>query len=368
MKEHETCGICHEPYPQDQLIEFDGELYCSNCLGIETVFCSHCGERIWNDENAGSCNTPLCRSCYDDYYVTCTTCGRILSRDNAYYENDEDDPYCYNCHAQYHDDRIIHDYYYKPDPIFFGNGKRYFGVELEIDEAGECDNNADSIMFIANCNGLDHAYCKHDGSLDDGFEIVTHPMTLEYHEKEMPWEKVLNKVRAMGYTSHKAGTCGLHVHVSRDSLGETYDEQDSIIARILYFIEKHWDELIKFSRRTPRQLERWASRYGYKDQPKEILDHAKKGVHRGRYTCINLENDATIEFRMFRGTLKLNTLIATLQLVDRICDVAISLSDEQIKAMSWTTFVSGCTEPELVQYLKERQLYINDPVESEVEI
>ena len=83
---------------------------------------------------------------------------------------------------------------------------------------------------------------------------------------------------------------------------------------------------------------------------------------------MNLTNRDTIEFRIFRGTLKYNTLIATLQLLDRICDVALFLSDEEMKALSWTTFVSGCTQPELVQYLKERQLYVNDPVESEEEV
>ena len=71
-------------------------------------------------------------------------------------------------------------------------------------------------------------------------------------------------------------------------------------------MEKHWDELLKFSRRTPRQLQRWAARYDYKEQPKEILDNAKVGATgNGRYSCINLENTNTIEFRMFRGTLKL---------------------------------------------------------------
>ena len=125
---------------------------------------------------------------------------------------------------------------------------------------------------------------------------------------------------------------------------------------------------MKFSRRTQRQLERWAARYGFKEQPMEILDHAKKGYHGGRYTCVNLQNRDTIEFRMFRGTLKYNTLIATLQLVDRICNVALFLSDEQLKEMSWTTFVSGCEQSELVQYLKERRLYVNEPVEGEVEI
>ncbi len=84
--------------------------------------------------------------------------------------------------------------------------------------------------------------------------------------------------------------------------------------------------------------------------------------------CINLQNTDTVEFRIFRGTLKYNTLIATLQLVDRICDVAFSMSDGEIKSMSWTTFVSECSQPELIQYLKERRLYVNEPVSGEEEI
>ena len=156
--------------------------------------------------------------------------------------------------------------------------------------------------------------------------------------------------------------------MNRDAFGDTAARQDAAIARILYFFEKHWQELLKFSRRTPRQLERWAARYGYKEQPSDILEHAKKGGHGGRYTCVNLQNDSTIEFRIFRGTLKLNTLIATLQLVDRICDVALSLSDDELKTVSWSTFVSGCQAPELIQYLKERRLYINESVATEEEI
>ena len=71
---------------------------------------------------------------------------------------------------------------------------------------------------------------------------------------------------------------------------------------------------------------------------------------------------------MFRGTLKLNTFLATLQLVDRICDVAVNLSDAELKNLSWTTFAAGCNRPELVQYLKERRLYVNDPLDSDEEV
>ena len=98
----------------------------------------------------------------------------------------------------------------------------------------------------------------------------------------------------MGYTSHQAGTCGLHIHVNRDAFGNTEGLQDVRIARILYFFEKNWEELLKFSRRTQGQLNQWAARYGYKDQPREILDHAKKGGEGGRYSCVNLQNRDTI--------------------------------------------------------------------------
>lgn len=36
--------------------------------------------------------------------------------------------------------------------------------------------------------------------------------------------------------------------------------------------------------------------------------------------------------------------------------------------MSWSDFTAGITEPELIQYLKERRLYLNEPVESEAEL
>ena len=263
---------------------------------------------------------------------------------------------------------IIHDYYHKPEPEFRGNGSRFFGVELEVDGAGESNRNAQLILDAAN-SGEERVYIKHDGSLNEGFEIVTHPMTLEYHLKEMPWAEVLAKAKEMGYLSHQAGTCGLHVHINRTAFGETEAEQDEAIARLLYFFEKNFEELIKFSRRSPSQLKKWAARYGLKENPKEILDHAKGDCRGERYTCVNLTNAHTIECRMWRGTLKYNTLAATLQLIDRICDVALYFSDEEIKAMSWTTFVAGCAHmPELVQYLKERRLYVNEPVAVEAEV
>jgi len=58
-------------------------------------------------------------------------------------------------------------------------------------------------------------------------------------------------------------------------------------------------------------------------------------------------------------------------MVDHLCDVALFLSDEEIKALSWTSFVEQLSQekyPELIAYMKERRLYINEAVECEEEV
>ena len=367
MKETKTkkvCAECGKELSDGHWEEFDGKILCRECLEYLTVVCQDCGERMYRGANAGTSSHPLCDTCEERSYTYCEQCGRLLRNEDAYYFDDDDSdcPYCQSCFERTNR-RTIKDYYYKPDPIFYGESDRFFGVELEIDGAGEDSVYAEDVLAVGN-NNAERIYCKHDGSLSDGFEIVTHPMTLDYHINEMPWRSVVKTARNLGYTSHQAETCGLHVHVNRDSLGSTSEEQDATIGRILYFVEKNWNELLIFSRRTEYQLSRWAARYGYKDQPKEMLEHAKKG-YGGRYTCVNLTNTDTIEFRIFRGTLKYNTLIATLQIVNRICDVAFFYSDDQLRSLSWSKFVESITEPELIQYLKERRLYVNESVQGE---
>lgn len=370
MTETFTCCACGEVHPLEDRTVVDGQEFCRPCLEEETLLCHACGRRILREDNAGDEDTPLCQNCYDRYYTNCTRCGALLELEQAYYlrdDEDEEEPLCHSCYTVRSNRDEIHNYYYKPEPIFYGEGTRYFGVELEIDGAGETNGHARKLVEAAGSQGREHVYIKHDGSLEDGLEIVTHPMTLDYHLTEMPWGNVVAEALRMGYTSHKSCTCGLHVHVNRDAFGDTEAEQDDVIARILFFVENHWNELLRFSRRTRDQMEQWAARYGRKDDPKAVLDSAKLHPYE-RYKCVNLTNRNTIEFRMFRGTLKLNTLIATLQMVDRICEVALYFSDQEMQGLTWTDFVSGCKAPELVQYLKERRLYVNEPVPAAEEV
>lgn len=369
--ERNTCVFCREEYTNDEMHFFNNEPICDDCFDNETFVCSHCGERFYNNEYAGDEDTALCEDCYDNYYTRCSDCNRLISNDEAYYlddDYDDEEPYCEDCFDRENSKRYIHDYSYKPDPIFKGNGKRYFGVELEIDYGGKDEYNAEEIFNVAN-RLSENMYIKTDGSLDEGLELVTHPMTLDYHINNMPWAEVTKKALRLGYRSHNTSTSGLHIHVNRSAFGDTVEEQEDCIARILYFFESNWNELLRFSRRTIEQLQHWANRYGWREEPKLILDNAKQRCS-GRYSCVNITNYSTIEFRIFRGTLKYNTIIATLQLVNEICNVAISMSDEEIRNFAWSSFVANIdkeSNKELIKYLKERRLYVNEPVEESEE-
>lgn len=364
------CTHCGAEVHHSEADHIGNEIICRTCAAAYTRVCDCCGERMWAEDDRGEGATVLCSDCCNSYYVRCACCGHLMEAREAYYGDEDDDeeyPYCSDCFHQI--EETIHCYSYKPEPIFHGNGPRYFGVELEVDEGGRDRENAINILKIFN-KEKEYGYIKSDGSLNDGMELVTHPCTLQTHQEEVPWDETLQCFKQMGYYSHQASTCGLHVHVNRTAFGKTEQEQEESIGHVLYLFERFWQEMLRFSRRTQRQVEQWAARYGYKDSGREILKTAKAG-YQGRYTCVNLLNRDTIEFRIFRGTLKHSTLIATLQMIDLICNVAIIFTEEKLHAMSWAELMLNIRKeeyPELVQYLKERRLYINEPVAAEREV
>lgn len=367
MENTKKCVFCGCEVDNEDAVLFDETIMCETCCDEQTSICDECGKRIWSEDAEGSDYRTLCSYCNDHCYTNCENCGALIHNDDAYYLDDDDDddtPYCRECYQNCTKDRVIESYGYKPEPIFYGSGNLFLGVELEVDEGGESHSNAQKIIDIANSE-CEQVYIKHDGSINDGFEIVTHPMDLEYHMNSMPWKEIMTNAVHMGYRSHMSTTCGLHVHCSRSAFGNTHDEQEDAIARVIYFVEAHWNELLRFSRRTETQINRWASRYGLKDTPQLTYKDAKD-KRLGRYVCVNLENYNTVELRIFRGTLRYETFIATLQLVDEICNTAISLSDTHFQAMTWNEFVAniGTGKEELIDYLKLKRLYVNEPIEN----
>ena len=359
------CSECGAVIGLGNAHEFDGHLICDDCFDSCTVTCDNCGERIWRDDAEGDSIVTLCSHCYEYSYTTCEDCGRLIHNKDAYYEDGEDYPYCRECFEKLNDN-AIKNYSYKPEPIFYGLGNLFYGVELEIDKDGEESFNAQKLLDVANERD-ERIYCKHDGSINGGFEIVSHPMSLDYHINNMNWLDIFEKAVRMNYRSHNTSTCGLHIHCSRSAFGKEYEQREKTVGRIIFFVEKHWNELVKFSRRTSENLNRWAAKYATISSTTEETYKKAKDKRMGRYVAVNLENYDTIEFRLFRGTLNHKTFIATLQLVDEICYQAIHLSDKEMEDMSWSDFVSRILpkKSELIDYLKYKRLYINEAVERE---
>lgn len=366
MEEFNKCCICGQAVPEDDAYLLDGNVYCDHCYQMHTTTCEHCGEIILRTHAQHDTYITLCERCLDNHYAICDDCGRFVHNDDAHFDDIADYVQCENCY-----NRVqlfpIKPYNFKPVPIFYGPGSLFMGVELEMDLGGEIASHAEALMDIANTD-TEKIYIKHDGSLDNGFEVVSHPMALKYHREHMPWQELFDKAIQLGYRSHQTETAGLHVHVSRGAFGRNPEDQEAAIARIVYFVELHWNELLKFSRRTLSSMNRWAARYGLINDTQSTYKKAK-GYPCGRYVAVNLLNRDTVEFRLFRGTLRYETFFATLQLVDEICRQAASLTDTELEAMSWGEFVLKIDKnekPELISYLKSKQLYVNElPTESE---
>ncbi|MBR4961430.1 MAG: hypothetical protein IKY52_11070 [Clostridia bacterium] len=142
------CEFCGAVLSPTNAHEFDDRIFCEHCLDARTTLCDCCMDRIWRDEAEVNGMYTLCHYCYDHNYTTCRDCGRLIHNDDVHYSDDDDEPYCQDCYDKHYND-AIHNYHYKPSPIFYGDeGSLFMGVELEIDEAGEDSHNADLILEI----------------------------------------------------------------------------------------------------------------------------------------------------------------------------------------------------------------------------
>lgn len=206
-----------------------------------------------------------------------------------------------------------------------------FGFELEVQRKRTCElsNDEMSNKIIEVCGDL--FVFEHDGSIGDGFEIISHPMTWEYFNRNINiFMRLLKLLDENKYKSHDGGKCGLHVHVSRNHI--PIEEQTFWITNINFILERFQTEIYKFSRRDYLENGQRGSYCKSLTQKinlengHESIDKKKiKALSRrsnDRYVNLNLCNRNTIEFRMFRGTLNWDTFFLSLNLINNIVNQA----------------------------------------------
>lgn len=229
------------------------------------------------------------------------------------YTDDDGQTFCRSCYEERtsEDSALIRGHDYKPRAVFFQTDKEkvssrqlYFGLEIETENVKERYGLDESIRAV----GLDDNpawYCKSDGSLSNGFEMVSHPGTYKYWMEKADLG-FLGKLQKRGFRSYDPSTCGLHVHVSRSALSAMD------ICKLLRFFKDNAEFLIKLSRRRTGPLAQWTKIYGYhvdrnygKRDVERVISRKAMGSGDGdRYQAINLNPSRTVEFRLFRGTLK----------------------------------------------------------------
>jgi hypothetical protein len=84
---------------------------------------------------------------------------------------------------------------------------------------------------------------------------------------------------------------------------------------------------------------------------------AKSG--RDRYVALNFRNSETIEFRLFRGTLNIETFYATLQFVWNLCNLAANLTIPEALDINIQDILSYKSWPELNAYAKRLRFDLN---------
>jgi hypothetical protein len=335
----ERCADCGSEFTADDAIHFGGEVYCPSC--VES--CEDCG----TDVPSVALEHDVCSSCAT-YYRTCYDCGDRTHVDNVTTVNGEyvcdhclenGYTYCEGCGEYEPDDDRCHssseyveDYSYKPYPRFHvATGEKvesnqpYFGVELET-EAVNADLDEGASLVSSSLGDL--VYLKSDGSLDDGFEIVTHPMSLAFaHDQD--WQ-ALDELATLGFRSWQTETCGIHVHVSRAGFkGKAH------IWRFSHLLYRNADECQRFAGRSSS----WARFDGQRSVVAKVL---KRETPPERYVAVNLCNLDTIEVRMFRGSLKAARMLADIEFVAAAVEHTrdLTVPDVRAGALDWQMFRS----------------------------
>lgn len=329
---------------QRRYSDFSGELIRPDMLsdlyitsgnrdGIVWFVCNDCNYNRQCDECGVTCSQQarprmasgrdprrLCGGCMDAYLMEnnlerCESCrGHFDHSDLTSAVNREgiNSSYCQSCMR----DRIVMPYNANPlDYVgFMGKpkDKLFYGVELEVENNG--DDFYDVAMNTYKSVG-EFAILKHDGSLNNGFEVVSAPMSMEVHRSEI-WDKFFDKDGGRkNLRAAKTETCGMHVHVSRDGLSTM------TVGKVLEFIHSSKNqEFIEVI--AGRERNRYCM-FANDDSKVEAL-RAKRGLQfeRERYNGVNLQNEHTMEIRIFKGTLSRKVFLKNLEFCESLVKFA----------------------------------------------
>lgn len=364
---------------------------CDSC----SWSCDGCGDIHSNDRDTGrevDGSYVWCQSCIDDAYY-CERDEEYYS-EGGYYIQDRGEYWCEHCannwanwcdecenyyedgcdncpSDSYNGERVIHDYSYRPDAIFHcvkDNERLFFGFELEMElESSRTDA---AHYAYSKLEPADLAYLKNDGSLDNGFELVTHPMSFDFlmddDNSQEIWDTIYALREQYKARSFNTRTCGFHIHISRTGFNGG--------AHMHRFLNLVYSNPRLYQKLAGRNSDQWAKfddvyRRYYDDYAgeykltKSFIDKLSPYRTSDRYSAINTLNQQTLEMRIFKGTLSIPALRAHIQLAHASVEYTRNLSVQQVAngALSQNNFLAYVYAnmdmySELVERIEHKQI------------
>ena len=254
------------------------------------------------------------------------------------------------------------------DGFVFSTGKReavadamLFGVEVETEFsknkllARKLDR-YDMTAEIIDALGPDFVRAKEDGTLTAngkysdgdpnagmmfaGVEFVSAPSDLATHR--VRWPKLAESTNYDALRAWDYDTCGFHVHVSRAALTPLQ------IDLMVYFIN-HPDNK-KFIEVVAGRTEQRYTRFYPKDlaavlKPDGVVSKDEEDAHnRSRRVALNISNQATVEFRIFRGTVNPRHILRNIEFCQAVANFCLPCTRSFKEYGDWSRFCKFVSE------------------------
>lgn len=291
-------------------------------FGADLTFCEDCSELVLYDDTINAYDEyRICDSCDRNYYYHESAGFYVRDDDENYSQYDDEDEDGYSGPiGDYHSSR--RQLGHIPSSFDTRKPRVLLGLELEMEIGSDFDRVevAEHLLDKIGYAPTGDKYCllEHDGSLNRGFEMVTGYSGLDLHTKQLEFFKS----RLSGAKSHNTSTCGLHVHICKSDMSLLH------ASKMVLFINDHDNHALihALARRDSSHYckihDKANDKYWLKDALKSgegYDDNLRRkarqlrNLNGDRYEALNFQNDKTVEFRLFRGTLKYETLIACLE-------------------------------------------------------
>lgn len=183
-----------------------------------------------------------------------------------------------------------------------------------------------------------YAFFENDGSLNNGFEMVTSYGSLDVHRDQVL--KIFGPERGSNRLPYKGilrshdgpGTCGLHVHLSKPTslmhavkLQAFYNDPQN--EKLVKSVARRYGTSYAKAQRSKNKeavaatakqamggmtFKKWKMNYGHNKA--QVMQQAMSRLcDDSRYSQVNFTNPHTVEIRVFKGTLLPTTIIACLE-------------------------------------------------------